>query len=727
MMDESALRNCQWAKNRVKMQNVRAAGVYCHEDSIVKETKVMKALRNVMVAVLILLFPYLIGCAGPHRAASEGTELDCRVMDDISNAVYEVVVPKPTTDSLQYEKPLPMDLLPYSTRTDKYYPLGTAFAISPSEFVSAAHVMNLGSRSQFKEIFLRDKEGKVYSIEKVLKYSKNRDFIVFSLHHAKARGFLPTNKSPRLNQRVYAVGNALGEGIVIRDGLYTSDTPEEEAGEWKWIRFSAAASPGNSGGPLLDHDGRVIGIVLRKSPSENLNYAVPILEVINANKNVAVVQTRMRYILDNMDMTKRETLRREITLPKTYQELDSELNAMMDQFSNKLLKDLLAENGGTIFPHGPGSTRLFYKSYNAVFPRLIVKGKDGNWDAFYPNRSREADLGNNGHLTCGTLGSTTFLYIHKPEGIPLGTFYGDSKLFMDMILKGGDRYREVGPENIKITSMGRAFEDDRFTDSYGRIWVVRTWLIEYDDRKVVTFSLPVPGGCIVMMRTGRTGDVDREDIPELKALSDFIYVSYYGAFKEWQEFLGMKNLLPSIFSTLDIHIEKDKSFRFKSARLCLSYGPEVMKISDKSGFQLDFGYFQEKGKAVWDINEIIATEEKYSQVGYAVSRMMKPPKELGDQYQSNWENMVERKFPYDHSAYYKDKVTIISTTNCGDGQGAKKEAFSSSVLYTVGFIKEGNVSQKEMEAKLEMFMRHLTIYENSGENGDKTENREPKN
>jgi hypothetical protein len=336
-------------------------------------------------------------------------------------------------------------------------------------------------------------------------------------------------------------------------------------------------------------------------------------------------------------------------------------------------------------------------------------------------------LGNNGHLTCGTLGSTTFLYIHKPEGIPLGTFYGDSKLFMDMILKGGDRYREVGPENIKITSMGRAFEDDRFTDSYGRIWVVRTWLIEYDDRKVVTFSLPVPGGCIVMMRTGRTGDVDREDIPELKALSDFIYVSYYGAFKEWQEFLGMKNLLPSIFSTLDIHIEKDKSFRFKSARLCLSYGPEVMKISDKSGFQLDFGYFQEKGKAVWDINEIIATEEKYSQVGYAVSRMMKPPKELGDQYQSNWENMVERKFPYDHSAYYKDKVTIISTTNCGDGQGAKKEAFSSSVLYTVGFIKEGNVSQKEMEAKLEMFMRHLTIYENSGENGDKTENREPKN
>lgn len=686
----------------------------------------MKALRNVLVVVSVFLFLYLIGCAGFHGADPKGTTLDSRVMDAISDAVYEVVEPKPTKDSLQYEKPLPMDLLPYSVRTDKYYSIGTAFAISPSEFVSAAHVMNLGSGSQFKEIFLRDREGKVYSIGKVLKYSKNRDFIVFSLLNAKAKGFLPTNKNPRVNQKVYAVGNALGEGIVIRDGLYTSDTPEEEAGEWKWIRFSAAASPGNSGGPLLDQNGKVIGIVLRKSPNENLNYAVPILEVINADKNVAVVQTKMRYTLDNMDMTKREILKKEITLPKTYQELDSELNAITAQFSNKLLKGLLAENRDTIFPHGPGSTRLFYKSYNAVYPRLIMKGKDGNWDAYYPSGTRDADLGNNGHLTYGTLGSTVFLYVRKPDDVPLETLYGDSKLFMDTILKGCGRYRAIGPENIKITSMGRAFEDYRFTDSYGRVWMVHTWLIEYDDRKVVTFSLPVPGGCIVMMRTDQTGDVDQGDIPDLKVLSDFVYVSYYGSFNEWREFLSMRGLLPSAFSTLDIHIENNKIFTYKSVRLSLSYGPDIMKISDKSSFQLDFGYFEEKGKAVWDVIGIMATEEKYNQIGYAVSRMIKPPKELGDQYQSNWENMVERKFPYNRSSYYKDKVTIISTTYNRGSQAAKKEEASGSVLYTVGFIKQGNVGQKEMEAKLEMFMRNLVIYENADDSGNRTESPQPK-
>jgi len=705
---------------------VVGAGDHGQQDSIAKETKVMKALRSVRVIVSVLVLLCLIGCGGLRGAGSKDATLDSRVMDGISDAVYEVVAPKPTNDSLQYEKPLPMDLLPYSVRTDKYYSVGTAFAISPSEFVSAAHVMNLGSGSQFKEVFLRDKKGKIYSIGKVLKYSKDRDFIVFSLQDAKAKGFLPTNKSPRVNQKVYAVGNALGEGIVIRDGLYTSDTPEEEAGEWKWIRFSAAASPGNSGGPLLDQNGKVIGIVLRKSPNENLNYAVPILEILKADKNVAVFQTKMRYTLENMDMTKREILKKEILLPKTYQELDSELNAIIAQFSGKLLKDLLAENQDTIFPHGPGSTRLFYKSYNAVFPRLTMKGKDGNWDAYYASGTRDSDLGNNGHLTYGALGSTVFLYIHKPDDVPLETFYGDSKLFMDLILKGYSRYREIGPENVKVTSMGRAFENYRVTDFYGRIWMAHTWLIEYNDTKVVTFSLPVPGGCIVMMRADQTGNVDQGDIPDLKVLSDFIYVSYYGSLKEWQEFLSMKNLLPSIFSTLDIHIENNKIFRYKSARLCLSYGPDIMKISDKNSFQLDFGYFKEKGKTLWDINGIVVGEGKYHQTGYAVSRVIRPPKELDDQYQSNWQNMVEREFPYNRSAYNKDKATIISTTYNGTSQPGRKEAPPSSILYSVGFIKQGNIGQKEMEAKLEMFMRHLVIYENADDSGNTTENPQPK-
>jgi hypothetical protein len=307
------------------------------------------------------------------------------------------------------------------------------------------------------------------------------------------------------------------------------------------------------------------------------------------------------------------------------------------------------------------------------------------------------------------------MYIRKPDDVPLETFYGDSKLFMDLILKGGGRYREIGPESIKITSLGKAFEDYRFTDSYGRIWMVRTWLIEYNDRKVVTFSLPVPGGCIIMMRTDQTGSADQGDIPDLKVLSGFTYVSYFGTFKEWQEFLSMKSLLPSLFSTLDIQIENNKMFRYKSKRFSLSYGPEIMKISENSDLRLHFGYFQEQSRTVWDVTEIGIAEDKFNQIGYTVSRVMKPPKELGDEHQNHWENMVEDRFPYNRSAYHKDKVTIISTTYRRGGKLEKGDGPSRSVLYTVGFIKEGNIGQKEMESKLDLLMRNLVVYEEDEE------------
>src|SRR3990170_2063037 len=488
----------------------------------------MHIMRNILISIIL----FLAGCATyPAPIQLTPLSLDEKVLKLVNDAVYEVLVAKPTKDSLTYEKPLPLDLIPYSIRTDKYYSVGTAFAIGPNQFASAAHVMYLDFDSQFKEVFLRDKEGKVYSIDKILKYSDHRDFVVFSLKNKKAAQFFQINESPRVNDKIYAVGNALGQGVVIRDGLYTSDTPEDESGEWKWIRFSAAASPGNSGGPLLDKDGKVIGIVLGKSENENLNYALSLSEVMNAKPNKAAIHKKLKYFIDNMDMTKIDTLERETALPKSYHDLRQEIVKSVNQTAEKLLKDLFTENKENIFPRGKGSTLLLNSTVDAVFPNLIMKADDGNWDAFYPKETQKAALDSNGYITYGGLGNSLFLYIRKPDKISHEQLRNDSKLFMDLILKGLYLYREIGTEKIKITSFGKAQEENTLTDAYGRKWLIRTWLKEYDDEKIVTFSLPVPSGYITMMREGQTGLVDNGFIPDMKALADFIYVSYYGTFK----------------------------------------------------------------------------------------------------------------------------------------------------------------------------------------------------
>ena len=659
--------------------------------------------------ILILTAAFLFLCFSDTAAAE--TTLDSNTLNLVSSSVFEVVVHKPVEDSLTYEKPLPLDLLPYSIRTDKYYSIGSAFAIGPTEFVTAVHVMDIALNSQFKEVYLRDKDKNVYSIDKIIKYSERKDFVVFSLKDKTAKEFLQINTKPGINEKVFAVGNALGEGIVIRDGLYTSNTPEDEKGEWKWIRFSAAASPGNSGGPLLDKDGKVIGIVLLKSQNENLNYALPISEVVNANENLAVVYQKMKYFLENTYATKTGIFSKGILLPESYRALKQELEDGTRWYTYNLLKSLFIENRNHIFPNGTGANIILHSNYDATFPGLISQKENGEWYVLYPKEMKDAELPANGHLTYGYQSDTLFFSMKKPDDVSLTDLYNDSKLFMDLLLKGVYIPRIVGPESIKITSFGKASEEYSFADSYGRKWLVRTWPLEYADAKAVTFSLPIPGGCITMMKVGQTGLAADGHVADMKILTNFIHVSYHGTFKQWQEFLKMKDMQPSVFSSIDITFEYGKSFQYKSNRLSFSYPSDVMGISERSYMKLIFSYFKENNKTVWDVGAISIGENKGGETNFTIKRNMEPSKELGDRYKDDWNSVTKQKFPFNKSAYNQDKTTNIATVF---------REFADEpvpVIYSFVYTKDGMAEQGEMEKALGKFMQNVRIYED-GKNID---------
>jgi len=650
---------------------------------------------------------FILGLLLAYKPCSAETSLDKKALVLINKAVFEVVVLKPTKDSLTYERALPLDLLPYVKRTDKYRSLGTAFAVSTTEFVTAAHVLALDKESQYKDYFIRDINGAVYAVDKILKYSSRRDFVVFSVKDRAAGEYLAMNTAPELNNKVYAVGNALGEGIVIRDGLYTSNTPEDVNGEWKWLRFSAAASPGNSGGPLLDESGTVIGIVLQKSPNENLNIALPITEVKNAKSNVAHLYQKMIYFLDNMPMTKIDTLQQEMSLPKPYTQLNKEITTSVEQFSAKLLERLLSENQPQIFPNGKESLSLLNKHYHENFPRLIMKGEDGNWDGYSPN-TRTLELGNNGSISLGIVKKSALMHIKKPDNIALDAFYRDSKIFMDTVLKGLGLTRQVGPDKIKITSLGKAEHESIFTDKYGRKWLVRYWNFEYNDTRLVTISLPVPGGCITLMRGGPTG-YTAGHIMDFKTLADFIYVSYCGSLKDWREFLTVGELLPHVFSTMNISFEYGKQIAYKSKRLSFSLDQTNMKITEDSELHLSFGYFNEGNRTVWDIKEISAVEDKNTVTNYKLSRYTNPPSDLSDKDKSNWRKLVARDVPYNKSSYTEDNSTKIETVYTGHiSEGSPGAA---AVLYRVAYRKEGSRGQKDMADALDAFQKKVIIFD----------------
>ncbi len=117
-----------------------------------------------------------------------------------------------------------------------------------------------------------------------------------------------------LGQEVIAVGNALGEfhdtvsaGIISGLSRYIRATNEftRQAERLRGlIQTDAAINPGNSGGPLVDFEGRVIGInTAMVMGAQNIGFAIPInyakkdLEEIKKYGKIQVPFLGIKYII----------------------------------------------------------------------------------------------------------------------------------------------------------------------------------------------------------------------------------------------------------------------------------------------------------------------------------------------------------------------------------------------------------------------------------------------
>ena len=87
-------------------------------------------------------------------------------------------------------------------------------------------------------------------------------------------------ESPRIGSEVYVIGHPLGLGWTITRGIVSGLRPRNGS---EIIQTDAAISPGNSGGPLIDDHGHLLGIVTSKAQgggAENIAFAQPLEAVM---------------------------------------------------------------------------------------------------------------------------------------------------------------------------------------------------------------------------------------------------------------------------------------------------------------------------------------------------------------------------------------------------------------------------------------------------------------
>jgi S1-C subfamily serine protease len=641
-------------------------------------------------------------CLATGIARADAT-LNPTLLPAIQSATFEVVAAKPA-DTLSYEKPLPLDLLPYQERTDKFYSIGTAFAIGPNRFVTAGHVLMPGYQSLWGPPELRDAAGKVYAIDKIEKFALRRDFVVFSVKAPPQVTPLAVDAHPALNQVVYSVGNALGTGIVIRNGLYTSNTPEDQSGEWKWIRFSAAASPGNSGGPLLDQNGKVIGVVLMKSPNENLNYALPISEVLNAPADLARYDNRMSYQFDVFDSTLTGTFKGSFKLPLSTAGFFAAYARVFHPYLDAQLQALLTQQSAQLFPHGDGAHQLLYNGpVMGDFPQLITRNNDGVW-GLAGRSTTKITLPANGYISGGVIAQNILFHLRKPDTIPDASFHHDAKGVMDMLLKTGFLRRRIGPEQIRVTSLGSPGQTGTWTDRWSRHWQTWRWPVPYANGFISLFALPTPDGYALLMRI-EPAAVRHDTTINMRALTDFVSLPYDGTLAQWKAFLAETDLLPDAFKHIQIGFDYDKSFHYDSSRLAFSLTPALQKIDASSMLTLGFTFFPARdGKAVWDVGQVWLAQDNHDHHWVSLLRNQAPPADLADSYQSYWKKIVDRRHPYDAEAYAESDMTKINAVVPPPHADAP-----ATVLYTAYVYQPGTQPQAEMKQKLDLLLQGVTI------------------
>ena len=147
--------------------------------------------------------------------------------------------------------------------------LGTGFVISADGLIAtAAHVVGEG-----RPIAVEFPDGKKYPVTAVQAHDHRLDLAVIKID---AKGLKPLalgdSAGIKDGHPVVAFGNPKGLRFSVVGGV-VSATREVEGR--KMIQLAIAVEPGNSGGPVVDMEGRVQGVVSLKSlVTENLAFAV---------------------------------------------------------------------------------------------------------------------------------------------------------------------------------------------------------------------------------------------------------------------------------------------------------------------------------------------------------------------------------------------------------------------------------------------------------------------
>jgi len=203
--------------------------------------------------------------------------------------------------------------------------IGSGFFIDDEgTFVTCFHVIEGAT-----DITVKTLDGANYQVEKVIDVEPLQDVAILKINATDIKFFKISEEDVLAGDDVYAIGSSLGH----LDGTFSNgivSATSRKVGQIDCIQTTAAISSGNSGGPLLNAYGEVVGInAFSYSNGENLNLAVKmsVMNQLSKDKNYTMNQykewydkeTNHSYMIYNASSEKLE-----LSMVNTYQYVTGE-------------------------------------------------------------------------------------------------------------------------------------------------------------------------------------------------------------------------------------------------------------------------------------------------------------------------------------------------------------------------------------------------------------------
>ncbi|WMJ90401.1 trypsin-like peptidase domain-containing protein [Anaerocolumna sp. MB42-C2] len=215
------------------------------------------------------------------------------------------------------------------------YNLGSGFFLDNGKVVTNLHVIAGADKIQ-----VTNYNGTTFDVQQVLGYDAAIDLAVLKIN-SKNDFLIQNQEGVTAGESVYILGSPLGLTGSFADGMVSSTSRKLEGVDY--IQVTAPMSPGNSGGPLINRYGEVMGInTWQFADGQNLNFSININEISEVNTDNPVSVSEFQ----NLTESYREDADEEGTAYSSSDSQEVHTNQLTDL---KKVSDILGALNGNLY------------------------------------------------------------------------------------------------------------------------------------------------------------------------------------------------------------------------------------------------------------------------------------------------------------------------------------------------------------------------------------------